>query len=172
MADMDILDEENGAHGRYSVTVDGRAWTGRHVVLGDPTYNVAYWNLDSRPLVRVDGAVHVQDAGPLHFFHFSGYEPERPWVLSKYHVERPRVVLSEHPVVAELWETAEAERHVGAGHLLDRLGARPALPRPRAQDRLWLLMAPDSYHRLVGQRGWSGSAYERWLAEQIRALFP
>ena len=23
MADMDILDEENGAHGRYSVTVDG-----------------------------------------------------------------------------------------------------------------------------------------------------
>lgn len=94
----------------------------RHVVLTDPTYNVAYWNLDSRPLLRVDGVVHVQDAGPLHFFHFSGYEPHRPWVLSKYHVERPRVVLSEHPVVAELcqeyarWITdpALAEGPVGA----------------------------------------------------------
>ena len=74
----------------------------RHTVLGDPTYNVAYWNLDSRPLVRTDGVVHVEGQGPLHFFHFSGYEPDRPWVLTKYHLERPRVVLSEHPVVAEL----------------------------------------------------------------------
>ena len=74
----------------------------RHTVLADPTYNVAYWNLDSRPLVRVAGEVHVADHGPLHFFHFSGYQPERPWVLTKYHVENPRVILSEHPVVAEL----------------------------------------------------------------------
>lgn len=75
------------------------------------------------------------------------------------------------PVVAELWETAEAERHVGAGHLLARLPARPALPRRRAQDRMWLLMAPDHYHRLVVRRGWSRSAYERWLVEQIHGLF-
>src|SRR3712207_7015445 len=33
---------------------------------------------------------------------FRSYQPERPWVLTKYHVEQPRVVLSEHPVVAEL----------------------------------------------------------------------
>jgi AcrR family transcriptional regulator len=75
------------------------------------------------------------------------------------------------PVLAELWETAETERHVGAGHLLDRLAARPALPRRRAQDRLWLLMAPDTYHRLVVRQGWSRSAYEQWLAGEIRALF-
>ena len=74
----------------------------RHVVLGDPTYNVAYWNLDSRPLVREGDEVHVAGHGPLHFFHFSGFEPERPWVLSKYHLDHPRVVLSEHPVVSEL----------------------------------------------------------------------
>jgi SAM-dependent methyltransferase/glycosyltransferase involved in cell wall biosynthesis len=73
-----------------------------HVVLTDPTYNVAYWNLDSRPLVRVGDEVQVANHGPLHFFHFSGFEPDRPWVLTKYHVDRPRVVLSEHPVVAEL----------------------------------------------------------------------
>lgn len=75
------------------------------------------------------------------------------------------------PAVAELWETAEAERHAGAGHLLARLHARPTMPPSRAQDLLWLLMAPDSYHRLVVRRGWSRPAYERWLAAEIRALF-
>ncbi len=75
------------------------------------------------------------------------------------------------PVVAELWETAEAERHVGAGHLLARLRAKPVLPRRRAQDQLWLLMAPDNYHRLVARQGWSRSAYDRWLTQEIRALF-
>lgn len=75
------------------------------------------------------------------------------------------------PVVAELWETAEAERHVGAGQLLERLHTRPASPRRGAQDRLWLLMAPDNYHRLVVRRGWSRPAYERWLTAEIRALF-
>ncbi|MDQ6525945.1 helix-turn-helix domain-containing protein [Nocardioides sp. LHD-245] len=74
------------------------------------------------------------------------------------------------PVVAELWETAEAERHVGAGHLLARLHAAPALPPQHAQDRLWLLMAPDNYHRLVAQRGWTRSAYQRWLTAEIGAL--
>lgn len=75
------------------------------------------------------------------------------------------------PVVTELWEAAEAERHAGAGHLLARLRATPTVSRRRAQDRLWLLMAPDTYHRLVTLRGWSRSAYERWLTDQIRALF-
>lgn len=76
------------------------------------------------------------------------------------------------PVVAELWQTAEAERYTGAGHLLARLGVSPAIPAAVAQDQLWLLMAADTYHRLVAGRGWLRSDYERWLTEQIRALFP
>lgn len=75
------------------------------------------------------------------------------------------------PVIAGLWEDAESQRHVGAGHLLDRLGAPPAVPREQAQDQLWLLMAPDHYHRLVVRRGWSRKAYERWLTAGVRALF-
>ncbi|HWI44421.1 MAG TPA: TetR family transcriptional regulator [Nocardioides sp.] len=75
-------------------------------------------------------------------------------------------------VVAALWETAERERHVGAGHLLDRLapGRATASARRRAIDQLWLLMAPDCYHRLVVDRGWSRRAYEQWLTEGIRLL--
>jgi AcrR family transcriptional regulator len=74
------------------------------------------------------------------------------------------------PAVRSLWDTAERERHTGAGNLLDRLG-RPAVSRARAVDRLWLLMAPDNYVRLVLERGWSRAAYERWLVEGIRALY-
>ncbi len=104
-----------------------------HVVLTDPTYNVAYWNLDSRPLVREGDEIHVADRGPLHFFHFSGYEPDRPWVLTKYHVDRPRVLLSEHPVVAELcreyagWITDSA---VGVPYRFNRLPDGTRVTRP------------------------------------------
>jgi AcrR family transcriptional regulator len=75
--------------------------------------------------------------------------------------------------MAELYEEAETQRHLGAGHLLSRLAAHGRLrpSRARAQDRLWLLMAPDHYARLVHARGWSERAYRDWLAEEIRALF-
>lgn len=69
--------------------------------LRDPGYNVAYWNLDHRAVERRDGVLYA-GGSRLRFFHFSGYRPETPWILSKYVVDRPRVLLSEHPVVAEL----------------------------------------------------------------------
>ncbi len=75
--------------------------------------------------------------------------------------------------MAELYDEAEVQRHVGAGHLLTRVAAHGRLrpSRSRAQDRLWLLMAPDHYVRLVKTRGWSERAYRDWLAEAIRGMF-
>lgn len=73
-----------------------------HTVLRDRGYNVAYWNLDSRALSRDDDGGVLVDGTPLRFFHFSGYRPETPWLLSKYVADSPRVVLSEHPVAAGL----------------------------------------------------------------------
>jgi AcrR family transcriptional regulator len=92
-------------------------------------------------------------------------------VVARYHQvhEVIRGASGTDPVVAELWETGERERRIGAGHLLERLGA-PAGPWHRAVDRLWLLMAPDNYDRLVIRRHWSRRHFERWLADQIRAL--
>ena len=49
----------------------------------DTGYNVAYWNLHSRRISR-DGAMWKCNGGPLHFFHFSGYSPDRPDIISKY----------------------------------------------------------------------------------------
>jgi glycosyltransferase involved in cell wall biosynthesis/SAM-dependent methyltransferase len=72
-----------------------------HAIVRDPGYNVAYWNLDRRQLTR-DGDRILVNGHPLRFFHFSGYTVERPWVLSKYVIDNPRVVFSEHPIVRQL----------------------------------------------------------------------
>jgi AcrR family transcriptional regulator len=93
-------------------------------------------------------------------------------VVARYHQvhEVIRGASGTDPVVAELWEIGERERRIGAGHLLDRLGT-PAASRDRAIDRLWLLMAPDNYVRLVVRRRWSRRDYEGWLIDEILALF-
>jgi AcrR family transcriptional regulator len=93
-------------------------------------------------------------------------------VVERYHDvhEVIRGASGTDPAARDLWDTAERERHTGARHLLDRLGT-PAIPRSRAVDRLWLLMAPDNYVRLVVGRSWTRAAYERWLGEEIRSLY-
>ncbi|MBW4719537.1 FkbM family methyltransferase [Saccharothrix obliqua] len=74
-------------------------------VLRDPGFNVAYWNVHERPVTRDDDGVLTAGGRPLRFFHFSGYRPERPWLLSQHAAARPRVVLSAHPAVKELCDS-------------------------------------------------------------------
>lgn len=61
-------------------------------VLRDPGFNVAYWNIYERPLTR-KGGVWMAAGSPLRFFHFSGYDPDRPEVLSKHALPKPRTLL-------------------------------------------------------------------------------
>ncbi|MGA2283487.1 MAG: glycosyltransferase [Candidatus Dormibacteria bacterium] len=70
-------------------------------VLRDPSYNVAYWNLDHRDLCWTGDGYQV-DGVPLHFFHFSGFDTAAPSVLSKWQGSRPRVLLSERPDLARM----------------------------------------------------------------------
>lgn len=70
----------------------------RHHVLRDPAVNVAYWNLPVRTLEQRDGGWLV-DGEPLVFFHFSGYDPAKPHLLSKYQGPNPRIRLDEHPAL-------------------------------------------------------------------------
>ena len=70
-----------------------------HHILRDPTYDVAYWNLHERPTAWVDGRLCVVDR-PVRAFHYSGLTDARPWVLSSFAAERPRVRLADHPAVA------------------------------------------------------------------------
>jgi glycosyltransferase involved in cell wall biosynthesis len=52
-------------------------------IVREPQYNVAYWNLHSRTLAR-DGDSWSVDTKPLAFFHFSGFDPDEPDVLSRH----------------------------------------------------------------------------------------
>ena len=61
--------------------------------------NVAYWNLHERELTRdATGRWFVNDQ-PLRFFHFSGFNPREPHLLSKH---QTRTRLSDHPELARL----------------------------------------------------------------------
>ena len=53
-------------------------------IVRDPGWNVAYWNLSGRVL-RQDGLGRwLANGHPLIFFHFSGFDPEYPEVLTRY----------------------------------------------------------------------------------------
>ena len=77
-------------------------------ILRDPGYNVAYWNLDHRPVEHRDGNYFVGNVR-LRFFHFSGYDPDVPYLLSKHQEPRPRILLSEWPHLARICDEYGAD---------------------------------------------------------------
>lgn len=70
-------------------------------ILKDPGYNVAYWNLPHRVLTR-EGERLLVNGRPLRFFHYSGFSPRTPHLLSKHQHASPRVRLSEVPLLGDL----------------------------------------------------------------------
>lgn len=63
-----------------------------------PDLNLAYWNLEGRVLEKAEEGWRV-DGHPLGFFHFSGFDPHRPKILSKH---QNRVSVAPHSPLAEL----------------------------------------------------------------------
>lgn len=64
----------------------------------DVTCNVAWWNLHERSVTAV-GEQYLVDGRPLGFYHFSGFDPAQPGVMSAY---QSHYHLSELPVLARL----------------------------------------------------------------------
>lgn len=52
-------------------------------IVREPQYNLAYWNLHSHSL-DYDGTRYTVDGVPLAFYHFSGFDPQSPDVLSRH----------------------------------------------------------------------------------------
>ena len=61
----------------------------------DPGLNVAWWNIPTRTILPLPNGGHSVNDYPLRFFHFSGYSPDRPWLLTTHQGPVPRVTLSE-----------------------------------------------------------------------------
>ncbi|HET9102351.1 MAG TPA: hypothetical protein VFN55_03280 [Solirubrobacteraceae bacterium] len=79
-------------------------------ILRDPEFNVAYWNLHSRRLAASDQGYSV-DGRPLAFFHFSGFDPRVPLVLSRH---QDRVDVTANPALERiLAEYADAVMQAG-----------------------------------------------------------
>ncbi|MDP2215352.1 hypothetical protein [Phenylobacterium sp.] len=74
-------------------------------ILRDPGLDIAYWNLEGRTLAHGPQGWQV-NGRPLGFFHFSGFDPRRPEVLSK-HQDRI-VVAPESPLARLLSDYAKA----------------------------------------------------------------
>ncbi len=91
----------------------GSSYFPMHVV-DDPGYNVAFWNLPSREITSTDGT-YLVNGSPLRFFHFSGFDPNRPTRLSKFQGSDPRVDVDSDPVLGELCADY-AERLIRAGY--------------------------------------------------------
>ena len=51
-------------------------------IVRDCGFNVAYWNLHERTISVADEV--AVNGGPLYFFHFSGFDPNKPWIVSKF----------------------------------------------------------------------------------------
>ncbi|HEV3231319.1 MAG TPA: glycosyltransferase [Candidatus Dormibacteraeota bacterium] len=80
-----------------------------HRVVRDTDLNVAYWNLDQRHLTADEDGAYQVDGRPLRFFHFSGYDPDEPYWLSKHQGKKPRTLLSQVPALRRIClEYAEA----------------------------------------------------------------
>ena len=52
-------------------------------ILREPGYNIAYWNLHERMVSLRDG-VTVNGANLVYFLHFSGFDADKPWIVSKH----------------------------------------------------------------------------------------
>ncbi|GAA3860682.1 FkbM family methyltransferase [Saccharothrix violaceirubra] len=145
-------------------------------VLRDPGFNVAYWNVHERPVDEVDGT-YTAGGQPLRFFHYSGYRPERPWLLSSHTPSKPRVVLSENPHVKALCDAyGRALREAGYAETLESIpygfakmpDGTPIGPAVRSLYReAWVKAErkgkPLPPHAFGPDRG---AALRRWLAEK------
>jgi glycosyltransferase involved in cell wall biosynthesis len=83
-------------------------------LLRDAGMNVAYWNLHERTITQGAGGTWRVNGELLRFFHFSGFDPDEPHLLSKH---QTRTRLSEHADLARLCEefSHEVRDHRRAG---------------------------------------------------------
>jgi len=69
-------------------------------ILNHPGYNMAYWNMHERKLSVSSKKNFVNEDYPLIFFHFSGYSPLNPDILSKY---QNRFIFKERADIKEIF---------------------------------------------------------------------
>ena len=96
-----IIDVENGLFTDQR-WIDWVPSLFEHTVLRNPGLNVAYWNAHERDLQRRESGALMAGSSPLLFFHFSGYDPDAPWRLTRHAGTTPRLSFAGYPVIEDL----------------------------------------------------------------------
>ncbi|MBA8825558.1 hypothetical protein FHX42_002909, partial [Saccharopolyspora lacisalsi] len=98
-----------------------------HHVLRDPGVGLSAFNAAQRELEASPAGGYTVDGTALRSVHFTGFEPQRPWLFSANYADRPRVLLSENPLLARLC-AAYRNALVMAGYTAEQPHAFRALP--------------------------------------------
>ncbi|MFF2083712.1 TetR/AcrR family transcriptional regulator [Nocardia sp. NPDC058176] len=82
-----------------------------------------------------------------------------------------RAAAATDPELAELWQTNITQRHLVqlrlAEALLTKTPLRAGNTAARAADIALAVLAPETYHLLVHERGWTGAEWESWAADAL-----
>ncbi|HTW97451.1 MAG TPA: glycosyltransferase, partial [Acidimicrobiales bacterium] len=71
-------------------------------VLRDPAYGLAWWNAHERPVEVTGEGMFLAAGRPLRLAHLQGFDPWLPYLLTADTHPAQRVLLSQHPALAEL----------------------------------------------------------------------
>jgi FkbM family methyltransferase len=169
--------------------LDGAPALVDHQVIRDPGVGLSVWNAAQRELVVAGDGRHTVDGVALRSIHFDGFQPQRPWLLSTTYADRPRILLSENPVLAGLC-AGYRNALVGAGytreqpHPFDLLPDGVVLPEtlrreyldawfangqpppspfepegPLAEFREWSCAPADDRQRAAGGSRWTAAVW-------------
>jgi len=127
-------------------------------ILRDPGLDLAYWNLEGRTISDGGGTCTV-NGQPLGFFHFSGFDPRSPSVLSK-HQDR-QMVPPGSPLSRLLDNYAKALLENGHDQARRRAYAYDAFPSGRA------ISGPMRRRALRAAR--EGQRFDDGLTAQVEA---
>lgn len=113
--------------GGATLFLDGAPALVDHKVVRDPGAGLSVWNAAQRELTATGDGKYTVDGVELRSVHFEGFQPQRPWLMSANYADRPRVLLSESPVLAGLC-AAYRNALIGAGYGRVQADAYDALP--------------------------------------------
>jgi Glycosyl transferases group 1 len=140
-------------------------------VLDDPGMLLSTWNVPERTLRRAPGRRITVDLEPLRTVHFEGFDPDRPYWLSRM-ANRVRVV--DDPILLELCSSYARRLRAAAGRDLvcsDDVG-RPlanGVPFDRRLRSLYdeALLASEDFGDVFSQQG--TERFMAWLRQPARA---
>jgi hypothetical protein len=86
------------------------------VICRRPGVNVGHWNMQERLLTSNALGNYFADNEPVSFLHFSGWEPERPEIPSKYAVTSPGESAMTWEVAGRAYKKTLLENGLGENH--------------------------------------------------------